>query len=140
MFSLTPRLTILAAGLLALSLAHGAYQSHRASLFKLRADTAQQRAIELSGALGAANATVDRLNAGNRKLIEVATLQREMLDEAAARLDQQGKELQKWKDGILAKEDHDRALPDCQKLLQTDLGACPNFVAGMRARAGGLQR
>jgi hypothetical protein len=138
MFSLTPRLTILATGLLALSLAHGAYQSHRASLFKLRADAAQQRAIELSGALGAANATVDRLNAGNRKLIEVATLQREMLDEAAARLDQQGKELQKWKDGILAKEDHDRALPDCQNLLAADLRTCPGHLDGMRARANRL--
>lgn len=135
MLSLLTRPRILLALLFLALAAHGAYQSHRASTFKTRAAAAQQRAIELSGALGAANATVDRLNAGNKKLIEVAELQKQMLQRAGDRLDRTARELAKWKTGITVKEDRDRANPTCQKLLAADLSVCPGHLDGLRARA-----
>lgn len=139
MFSLTPRLLIVAGVLLALSTAHGLYQSHRAKVYSLQVVAAKQRATELQGALAAANYTVDRLNAGNKKLIEVATLQKQMLRESVAQLDRTTKELQKWKTGVQVKEDRDNALPNCQKVLAIDLGGvCPGHADGMRDRSNRL--
>jgi hypothetical protein len=121
--------------LLVLALVHGAFQSYRVTAYKAKAVAAQQRATELTGALGAANALVDRLNGANEKLIKAADLQKQMLRDAAARLEKTSRELAKWKAGITVKEDRDHALPDCKKLLAADLGVCPGHVDGMRARA-----
>ncbi len=128
---------LIAVAFLALA-AHGAFQTQRANRYRAEAAAATQRASAIQAGLSSANATIDQLNAGNKKLIEIGDLQKQMLVEANKRLEFQARELEKWRRALTVQENRDRGIPACQKLLASDLAVCPGHLDSLRARAGRL--
>lgn len=93
---------------------------------------------QLAAGLQSANRTVDALNAANEKLADLSRNQRKANARAVEALADTEKRMQESARRLRAREDADRELPDCQKLLDTSLTVCPNISDAIRMRARGL--
>jgi hypothetical protein len=80
--------------------------------------------------------TILQLKAANKALVGALAAQQTALDEAAASIDDARKAAIAAGQALREKERHDRAKPQCQLVLNTDVGGpCPALADGVRARA-----
>jgi hypothetical protein len=80
--------------------------------------------------------TILQLRAANKALVGALAAQQTALDEAAANIDDARKAAIAAGQALREKERHDRAKPQCQLVLNTDVGGpCPALADGVRARA-----
>jgi hypothetical protein len=80
--------------------------------------------------------TILQLKAANKALVGALAAQQTALDEAAASIDDARKAAIAAGPALREKERHDRAKPQCQLVLNTDVGGpCPALADGVRARA-----
>lgn len=132
---LTPRVMLIAVAGLAASTG---LQTLRLSWAKTDLIAERSAATQLAAGLTSANLTIDQLAAANDQLQQLAAAQRGAVTRAVKSLAETERKLQESRTKLRAREDADRAIPECEALLRTDLGVCPGHVDGMRRRASGL--
>jgi hypothetical protein len=101
-----------------------------------KATVAASEAAVLRGAAEGNQTTILQLKAANKALVDALAAQQAALDKAGADMDQVRRQFEEQDRQLRQRERIDRAKPQCQLVLNTDLGPCPALADGVRARAG----
>lgn len=107
----------------------------RAGKFKLAAETAQKENAGLLEAIKSKDDVLDRYEVEAKAAQKLASDQKAALDRAAENAGDLALELAKTRHELDLKEEADHAIPECQKLLDTDLAVCPNISHSLLDRA-----
>lgn len=110
-------------------------QCQRAQKFEERAETAQLESARLLESVKSKDDVLDRYESEAKKASKIAedalAAQRKAADNAGKLKSQ----LEAANRALRSKEDADRAIPDCQKILDLDLSVCPGLSDGLLERA-----
>ncbi len=113
----------------------GFLNHYRAEKWKALAVAGADKVAILESALEHQNAVTLRCDAATKKLAAIATAQQMLVVKASEDVERATLELIETRQKLRAKEDADRAIPQCQVVLTASLLACPGHTAGMRERA-----
>jgi hypothetical protein len=125
---------LIALGIQSIALIGARAQRDRAGA---KATVAVSEAAVLRDVAAGNQSTILQLKAANKALVDALAAQQAALDEAAASIDDARKAAIEAGQALREKERKDRAKPQCQLVLNTDVGGpCPALADGVRARAG----
>lgn len=129
---------LIVAGIAAVLVALLAVQTARVGKFKAEAQAATDTANGLVVAVESKDGLIGRLHTANERLAAEAQRQLDAANAAGKSIEIFQAKLAVARKALKAAEDADRALPECQVLLATDIGAlCPGHAVSMRERAEG---
>jgi DNA repair exonuclease SbcCD ATPase subunit len=127
---------------LALSVVAIGYNYQRAEKFQAeakfqesRARAYQEKSHVLLVSMRDKDATIAKYQAATKELVKIAHEQADRATEAAEQIDKLKKSLTDLRAFLRVQEDADHAIPNCEKLLRSDLNVCPGHTLGMRERA-----
>jgi uncharacterized protein HemX len=134
-----PRLTALLATALALALFGMAFHQQRAARFKAEAAKTAQIALTLRAALDAQNLVAEECSNATEELLAIQAAYQSRVVEAVTLAKQYRDQLAATREALRIQQETDRAIPECQAVLDTDLSVCPGYARGVRLRASGVQ-
>lgn len=117
--------------------AWGVVQTARLGAATERLTAAQRVVTGLTAATVAKDKLIETMDAANRRLFALTEAQNVALARAEGEMRQLRQTLIAQRQKQAEHEKQDRENPNCQILLHTPLGACPNIARGVRERAAG---
>lgn len=135
-FSMTTKLL---AAALALALFGMGFHAQRAARFKAEAASAAQIAFTLRAALDTQNQIAEECNKAAEYLLAAKQAQDARVLEAVTLAKKYRDQLTATREALRIQQESDRAIPECQIVLATDLAVCPGHARGVRVRASGIQ-